>query len=546
MKLSNKSKSMIAIKMLDHFKEDINRFYKQYTKKKISSEELINMLQYFSVAWKISRVDIKNIGTKQNVINFLDYEKDISITFPEWYEDKTGKGSQIEYVHSSTNIIFNCINDGKLEIMLRSIDYRDFDGREYPIYINYTGCKINGEDILNEEKLVWSFEPYIYTKKCYNDKLIKLKIECETIYDFYPYLEYLLLDIDNENDLEYKIKNINNYIDQQKIQTITKELNKVSSINEDLMKKFESYKMETDTILNSYNKLFNNLIIYHTLEPKKLLKLSRQLNIELLNFIDNICRKYNLKWWLYAGTLLGAIRHEGYIPWDDDININMLREDYEKLYRIINNEIDKHNLNKFMKVNTNTVTNNNTYSPFMKLNYYVENNLYGFINIFPTDYIEKLIPNIETVFWEERQRVLNELKKGSDRSKTLNTSFKKLHVSNKKTNTLMSGVECSIFSTNDYNTIFPLTTLKFENHTFPCPNKYKKYVSSIYGNDFMKIPKIVSDNGFYDYLSDNKDAYRIFNEEILKLRDINRNFDSKFRTDSKKVIKQKNRINRKV
>ena len=53
---------------------------------------------------------------------------------------------------------------------------------------------------------------------------------------------------------------------------------------------------------------------------------------EMLVEIDKICRRHDLKYWLCSGTLLGCVRHGGYIPWDDDLDIEMLREDYEKLW----------------------------------------------------------------------------------------------------------------------------------------------------------------------------------------------------------------------
>ena len=56
--------------------------------------------------------------------------------------------------------------------------------------------------------------------------------------------------------------------------------------------------------------------------------------LELLKFFDGVCRAHNLKYWLSYGTCLGAIRHEGFIPWDDDIDVEMPRADYIKLQRI--------------------------------------------------------------------------------------------------------------------------------------------------------------------------------------------------------------------
>lgn len=60
--------------------------------------------------------------------------------------------------------------------------------------------------------------------------------------------------------------------------------------------------------------------------------------LDLLVEFQRVCRKYNLRYFAYGGTLLGAIRHQGYIPWDDDIDVLMLRKDYDKFVEVAEKE----------------------------------------------------------------------------------------------------------------------------------------------------------------------------------------------------------------
>ncbi len=63
--------------------------------------------------------------------------------------------------------------------------------------------------------------------------------------------------------------------------------------------------------------------------------------LEVLKVIDDICQKHGLRWFANYGTMLGAVRHEGYIPWDDDLDITMLRYDYDKFFEVAKQELPK-------------------------------------------------------------------------------------------------------------------------------------------------------------------------------------------------------------
>lgn len=59
--------------------------------------------------------------------------------------------------------------------------------------------------------------------------------------------------------------------------------------------------------------------------------------LRLLKIVSSIIEEHGIKWWLSSGTLLGAARHHGFIPWDDDIDIVLLKKDYKRLERILCN-----------------------------------------------------------------------------------------------------------------------------------------------------------------------------------------------------------------
>lgn len=112
--------------------------------------------------------------------------------------------------------------------------------------------------------------------------------------------------------------------------------------------------------------------------------------LEILIEVDKICRKHDIKYFLTNGTLLGAVRHKGFIPWDDDIDIGMHRKDYDNFLEIANKELDE----KYFCQSIYSETN--YYLPFAKIRKnktryveasakHVDMNQGVYIDLFPMD-----------------------------------------------------------------------------------------------------------------------------------------------------------------
>ncbi|MCR5108025.1 MAG: LicD family protein [Lachnospiraceae bacterium] len=130
--------------------------------------------------------------------------------------------------------------------------------------------------------------------------------------------------------------------------------------------------------------------------------------LDVLNEIAIICNRHNIKWWMDWGTMLGLIRHGGYIPWDDDVDISMMRPDYERFLKYAKDELPK-------GYNIANIYNNHDYidslsrvvnSTKIKINQeFLEAN-HGFpyvsgVDVMPIDYIprdkERLEKEIELI-----------------------------------------------------------------------------------------------------------------------------------------------------
>lgn len=116
--------------------------------------------------------------------------------------------------------------------------------------------------------------------------------------------------------------------------------------------------------------------------------------LRILSVIDDICKRHQIKYFAYFGTLLGAIRHKGFIPWDDDIDIAFLREDYDRFQKVVEGELPE---GLYFRSFWNSdrmsifpeVTNGNSYSDLGKidLDYFCGCPYITGIDLYPIDWM---------------------------------------------------------------------------------------------------------------------------------------------------------------
>lgn len=252
----------------------------------------------------------------------------------------------------------------------------------------------------------------------------------------------------------------------------------------------------------------------------------KELEIKILDFFVEICNQNNLTYFLAGGTLLGAIRHKGFIPWDDDVDVMMPREDYEKLLTIFPSHLyykllhfgNTHNYPKAF----GTINDSRTFKPEDNIRMKCRHILGVNIDIFPIDNLPNNKDEIHQYFQEVSKMAHKVfcITYSYGKGKNLWLSIKKIvgifiyrllefvgiisidemineyNILAQRYNgkeTRMCGVTCSyIYGEGEANVkddYFPAKRAPFEKKEYNIPANYDSYLRGLYG-DYMQLPPI--------------------------------------------------------
>lgn len=268
---------------------------------------------------------------------------------------------------------------------------------------------------------------------------------------------------------------------------------------------------------------------------KKELSIRRiqKISLEILKIIADICEKKGFKYFLVYGTLIGAIRHKGFIPWDDDVDIMMPRDDYDALLHYL---INNYNEKSYLKVfNPDTCKD----YPYMitricDIRYYikVKNEKFcgmgAFIDIYPFDGLGNdkkealkyglkgdMLSSLCFLSTREKNPITVEKKLLKKIIKTPLFYFSKLIGKNffqKRLSSLVKKFEydqsnyvgCVVWLSGGEKDIFPrkwfdeYLVVPFEKYKFRIPKDYDLFLKHIYG-EYMKLPPLEDRYGHHEY-----------------------------------------------
>ena len=318
---------------------------------------------------------------------------------------------------------------------------------------------------------------------------------------------------------------------------LAKELNKKLKNNENLLndlnnkvKLLEKSSRSNEKVLDSYYNYFENIYLNHELVPIGVWAKLQLLEQELLTFVDNVCAKYDLEYWLDYGTLIGAVRHGGFVPWDDDVDIGMMRKDYEKIYLLLEKEIKENDLSDFLEV---TRFHENRGVPgditaFIQLVYWypITHINMSNLDIFPYDFRESKEGIDENLYYKERDKYHSRVRNNENPIDITKDCRENLCFADFEADYIVPGVEAPRginqykFDIMEKEVIFPLKTIKFKDKYFKCPNDYENYLKRIYG-DYTQIPKSIQNHNTIVILKAIDDIDQQQDFAINKIKSVN-------------------------
>lgn len=233
--------------------------------------------------------------------------------------------------------------------------------------------------------------------------------------------------------------------------------------------------------------------------------------IEMLKFIDSVCKDSGITYWLSFGTLLGAVRHGDFIPWDDDTDICMPIDDLEKFKNImLHNNPSNEFVLQCRETDKGYCRSQWVVLRDLKSNYKQDNGFHKLlkykglqVDIFPVEYgVSLKMKNVSDFI--QKRLILNPIlsKKwfykplkpfGNILWSLLNNLFipfcRKFFVDKKKSCFLCTsyGVDIPYTLIGSNDVIFPLTKIKFADSFFNAPKNYDAYLRNLYG-DYEKVP----------------------------------------------------------
>ena len=216
--------------------------------------------------------------------------------------------------------------------------------------------------------------------------------------------------------------------------------------------------------------------------------------LELLKIFDKLCKKYNLRYWLDAGNLLGAYRHKGFVPWDDDMDVSMPREDYDKVIPLFKDELNKYGI----IISSGGIYDDRGTLQRIGINYKTaETGIW--IDVFPVDFIKcnselsKIRPILDKAiseyifFYKKNEKILNENELISKKQSIL-SKYDNIGKGNHSIVLFCPEFNKKVFGI-DQSDLFPLKEMEFEGLKLPVPNNTPRYLMEYYGENFMSFPR---------------------------------------------------------